>query len=313
MERVFFQATKDALDNITAAFDFVHPLRVSMLYTRRKVAQMAETIEQPIELIYQDAIDPGHLVHDVGYKQVFIDISWEKQEEQLAWLLLNNLFAIYEGWAQRLYDERFKVKGYNEKRFIKGLQFDGLGTKFSTYYAINGKRSDILADAFFDVYRGRTQLDFSKLENYMLLYRYFKEARNCYMHHNVTASQEVMDAYNNFLPAATLSALDTKEVPIIIPPVLGEPLRLSLRGVIGFSQFVRRILIIADINLIKTSAAEDEFLSKIPPKWTKHILSGDTFRSKGQIARYSNKVGILKPKWSEDYQQFLISKGIFGK
>ena len=30
MANVFFQATKDALDNITAAFDFVHPLRASM-------------------------------------------------------------------------------------------------------------------------------------------------------------------------------------------------------------------------------------------------------------------------------------------
>ena len=41
MANVFFQATKDALDNITAAFDFVHPLRASMQYTRRRVTEIS--------------------------------------------------------------------------------------------------------------------------------------------------------------------------------------------------------------------------------------------------------------------------------
>lgn len=44
MANVFFQATKDALDNITAAFDFVHPLRASMQYTRRRVTELLALI-----------------------------------------------------------------------------------------------------------------------------------------------------------------------------------------------------------------------------------------------------------------------------
>ena len=311
VESVFFQATRDALDNITDAFDFVHPLRASMLYTRRKLSEMNTSIENADDMAFQAEVDPGHFVHGVGYKESFIDTAWENQEEQLAWLLLNNLFAIYEGWAQRLYSERFESKGYNEKRFIKGLQFEGLEAKFTSYYAIRGKRSDVLEAAYFDVYKNTVQLDFSKLENYMLLYRYYKEARNCYMHHNATASQDVVNAYNNFLPIATLSDLDTKEVPIIIPPVLGHSLKLSLRGVIGFSQFVRRILIIADINLIQTSAAEDEFLSKAPDNRDTQVLSNNLTKATMQIAKYSNRAGLLKPKWSEDFQSFLIRKGIF--
>lgn len=165
-----------------------------------------------------------------------------------------------------------------------------------------------MANAFYDVYKTASQLDFAKLEKYMLLYRYFKEARNCYMHRNFAASQEIIDAYNNFLPVASEAALDVDEVPIIIAPVLGQPVQLSIRGVIGFSQFVRRILIIADINLIKTTAAEDEFLSKQPHNWLRHTLNGDIACAKGQITRYTKKAGFLKPVWSEDYQQFLITK-----
>ena len=133
------------------------------------------------------------------------------------------------------------------------------------------------------------------------------------MHRNFAASKEVIDAYNNFQSVASLAALDTTEVPIIIPLVLGNPIQLSLRGVIGFSQFVRRILIISDIYLIKTTAAEDEFLSKKPRKWTLHTLSRNQARAKTQITQYASKAGVLKPVWSEEFQQYLIEKGIFGK
>lgn len=311
MESVFFQATRDALDKITAAFDFVHPLRASMQYTRRRVSEIDANVDNADDTVFQDEIDPERLIYSVSYRDSYINTPWEDQEEQLAWLLLNNLFAIYEGWAQRLYSERFESKGYNDRRFIKNLQFEGLSGKFTSYYAISGKRSDILANTYFDVYKNASRLDFSKLENYMLLYRYYKEARNCYMHHNVSASQEVVDAYNNYLPVATLTDLDTKEVPIIIPPVLGQPVKLSLRGVIGFSQFVRRILIIADINLIKTSASEDEFLSRSPDNRNKRILSGNITKAKAQVTNYSYRAGFLKPKWSEDFRAFLVGKGIF--
>lgn len=314
MDCVFFQATKDALDKITAAFDFVHPLRASMQYTRRKVSEINANIENADDTVFQAEIDPDHLIHNVSYRESYVNTPWDDQEEQLAWLLLNTLFSIYEGWAQRLFSERFETKGYNEKRFIKNLQFEGLSGKFTSYYAISGKRSDILASTYFDVYKTASRLDFSKLENYMLLYRYYKEARNCYMHHNISASQEVVDAYNNFLPVASLSDLDVKEVPIIIPPVLNQPVKLSLRGVIGFSQFVRRILIIADINLIKTSASEDEFLSRSPEPINKpiqRILSGNLTKAKAQVTNYSYRTGFLRPKWSEDFRTFLINNGIF--
>ena len=42
-----------------------------------------------------------------SYNRAFVETSWENQEESLAWLLLNNLFAIHEGWAQRLYEDIF--------------------------------------------------------------------------------------------------------------------------------------------------------------------------------------------------------------
>lgn len=313
MATVFFQATQDALDNITTAFNFVHPLRASMKYTRRKLSELNEANPTTEDAVFQTEVDPNQEIHGVGYRASYIDTSWEHQEEQLAWLLLNNLFAIHEGWAHRLYEERFSSKGYAEKTFVKNLEFPGLLSKFSTYYAVGNKKSIIMTNAYFYAYETSSKLDFNKLETYMLLYRFFKEARNCYMHGNFTASQAIIDAYAAYLPKATLGDLDTDEVPIIVPPILGQPVRLNIRGVIGFSQFVRRILIISDAYLIMTTAAEDEFILKKPPTWFSQTLSGDVARAKGQITRYSNKIGLLKPKWSVEYQNFLIRHRIFNR
>lgn len=313
MANTFFQATQDALDNITSAFDFVHPLRASMKYTRRIISEMNSANPNITEASFQEEVDPDKEIYSVSYRDSYINTPWEAQEEQLAWLLLNNLFAIHEGWAQRIYEERYASKGYAEKTFIKNFEYPGLSRKFLTYYAAGSKKSAIMTNAYFDVYKAASQLDFGKLENYMLLYRYFKEARNCYMHHNFTATQSVVDRYSLYVPKATLTDLDTEEVPVTIPPILGKPIHLSLRGVIGFSQFIRRILVISDTFLIMTTAAEDEFLSRRPHMWLVQTLSGDIARAKQQITKYSNKVGLQKPTWSIEYQNFLIHHKIFSR
>lgn len=310
MSDVFFRASKDALDNITTAFDFVHPLNASLRFTRGAIANLITNNPDANDTDIQMMIDPKNNVHGVNYSRAFIKTEWDVQEENLAWLLLNDLFAIHEGWAQRLYEDIFISYHYTDK-FVKNLEFPGLANKFTQYFVAKGKHSVALDNAFFDTYASKSGFDFSKLENYMLCYRFFKEARNCYMHHNFVASQKLIDAYNDFLPIATITDLSVTEVPLIIPPILGEHVQLSLRGVIGFSQLVRRIIIITDINLLRTTAAEKEFFERIPAGWTCRTLSHDVSRARGQINRYSSKAGFLKSSWAAEYQQLLLDHKIF--
>ena len=312
MANVFFNASKDALNNITDAYNFVHPITVSMRYVRNEVASLVSSNPTIDNTGIQDVIDPTGAVHGVDYRAVFTDITWDNQEEKIAWLLLNNLFAIHEGWAQRLYEETFTGYGYTDK-FVKNLEMDNLTKKLSSYFLRTGKISSAMDGAFFDLYKNQSMLDFGKLDNYMLCYRCFKEARNCYMHGNFVASSRLITAYNKYLPKATLSALDVGEVPIFIPPVSGQQVRLSLRGVIGFSDILRRIIIISDINLLRATAAEKEFLDRKPNGWTRKNLSSNPAKAEKQITRYSKKMGFLKATWTADYQSFLIRNNIFSR
>ena len=311
MERVFFQAKRDALENITELYNFFHSLTVSFLFTRKEINRLNADSVATSDADFKNVIDPNTEVHGVGYRKAFIDTPWEEQEQQLAWILLNNLFAIHEGWASMLYNERFRPYHYQEKTFEKALEYTELSSKFNKYFCSRTNRSTLMENTFFDVYKNSSGLDFGKLDNYMLMYRFFKEARNCYMHGNKIASQKVINAYNSYAPISTLSDLDTNEVPIVNPPILRQPIQLNLRGIIGFSQFLRRILIISDINLIKAEAAEAELIQRKPQNWKIDTLSSNHMRCVQQLTKYTNSIGLLRPRWSLDYQNFMITNGLF--
>ncbi len=313
MARVFFKATEDALNNITELFKLVHPLRTSMHYTRNAVAQMATENPNADDDYFKDIIDPGNNVHGTGFREAFIDTPWSEQEEQLAWLLLNNLFAIHEGWVDSIFRERFENKGYNDRKFIDRLQtawennhFTLLSDKFTSYYVTPSKRSQMLTDAFFGTYMNASRLDFSKIDNYMLMYRYFKAARNSFMHGNCIASQWLLDRYAEYSAVATETDLDVTEAPVIIPPVLGEKIHLNIRGVIGFSDFMQRILIISDITLLQTKAAEEEFLQR-KPSGLLLTLNTNPRRAQEQIKHVCERAGFLGPVWSEELQRYMVT------
>lgn len=306
MARVFFKSTEDALNNITKLFYLVHPLRTSMQYTRSVMEQMVEENPNADDTYFKSVLDPDDKVHGTGFCEAFLNTPWQEQEEQLAWLLLNNLFAIHEGWVDSIFHERFKDKGYSKDKFIPRLESTGLSAKFTSYFVTNAKRSQLLSNAFFDTYKNASRLDFSKIDNYMLMYRFFKEARNSFMHGNCIASQRLIDAYTAYSAVATEADLDVTEVPVIVQPVLGQKVHLNIRGVIGFSDFVQRILIISDIYLLQTKAAEGEFISR-KPSGTLLTLNTNPARAKTQIKNVCESVGFLRPIWSEEFQQYMVS------
>jgi hypothetical protein len=313
MAKLFFRASEDALDNITAAFDISHPLRVSFRYTRKVLNDLNSCSEHVDTKLCEETINSDGYIHGVNYKRAFFDTSYEEQEEKLAWFLLNNLFAIHEGWAERIYSEIFDKSGYKQRTFIQNLEYEDLSSKFNSYFTPRSKESSLLCQNFFSEYKVNSRLDFSKLDNYMLCYRYFKEARNCYMHKNFIASQNLMKCYNKFKPVATASDLDLDEMLVIIPPVLGSPVKLSIRGVIGFSQIIKRIIVVSDTYLLKNLAAEKEILSRKPNTWKCRTLSSKPNRAKEQITHFCNKAGLLRPTYTEELKLFLISNGIFAR
>lgn len=310
MTNVFFRATEDALVAITSIFDFVHPLCASLQYSHKVANEHYKKTSVTNNFSYQTIFDPEKKIHGTNYYKAFVQTSYEEQEELLAWVLLNNLFAIHEGWGKRLYDDLFINFNYKEEKFIKKLEREGLSSNMRTYFLKSDHISSFMKDAFYDSYKQKSKLDISKLDNYMLLYRVFKEFRNCYMHNNRLASHRLISAYNDYQPIATPRGLDITEVPVLFAPSLHEPVKLSIRGVIGFSCFLQRILIISDLYLLQTKAAEEELINRKPISWSTKTIGGNTAKQQSHVKRYVSSCGLLKPNYSNELKDYLIHKHI---
>lgn len=177
MARVFFRTTEAALNNITNQFKLVHPLRSSMQYTRTVVEQIAAENPNADDAIYKNRIDPNDNVHGTGYRDAFLDTPWEEQEEQLAWLLLNNLFAIHEGWVDSIFCERFQGKGYGsdsnpDLMYELGKQLELLfaNQKNSADYTSMINELDSVADEARNVSGNNDWQIYSKLKQYQYQY-----------------------------------------------------------------------------------------------------------------------------------------------
>lgn len=144
----------------------------------------------------------------------------------------------------------------------------------------------------------------------MLCYRYFKEARNCYMHGNKVASKALIEAFDNYSNVANAKDLGLKEAPIAINPVLGKPIELSLRGVIGFSAVVIEIIKICDFSLLTDKAAEHELDDRKPTGIPIRTLSTKSQEAMRQVQSVSESMAFLAPDWTQEYEDLLVDKGI---
>lgn len=309
MGYLFYSATSDALDNITASFDIIHPIRACVLYARNQIDNNG--IVDPASM--QNEIDPTHNIHGVNYLDFFNGTTWEQVEENHAWFLLNNLFAIHEGWVDRLEKELFDIVGGYTSKKIKQLEYKDLRSAFRSYFVPVNKKSATIEAAFSKVYEDAQQYDVDMLDKYMLYYRYYKEARNCYMHKNFQASQQLLNAYNEFVPIANAADLNLSVAPTVNVPVLDEKIHITMEGVINFSQILIRILKICDQLLIPAKISEIEILNRVPKEWKRSKLSLNQSSKKAQISKFFKKCGFLKPVWSQELEDFLVANNIFYK
>ena len=171
--------------------------------------------------------------------------------------------------------------------------------------------SQLLIDSFYNLYRTKNKrYNNFHLNNWMLIYRYFKECRNCVMHNGGQCTPTIIDAYEN-VKNLTNKDIDTKEVPCIIAPELSKPLHLSLRGVVGFSQIVIKIVSTFDVEMIKCKGAEEYFCEQISDNMCEtspydRLVCG---RQK-LIKRIMGKAYFNMPEDYESVYKILVNKGM---
>lgn len=262
--RMFFLPSKLFEAQITELFDSVWPEITAIKNLRWQVSgYYNENNIQNIVDLSKKFVEPSDTNNHPNLYRACIGQTWDEQEFYVTKNLLTNMFAIYEGWIDNMLCILHKDR-YMAKRFQYPLN-GNVPNYLSILQDAQLRGNQDLVDCFYEIYKTSNKYyDFHKIDNWLKLYRYFKEARNCIIHNGGTStSQKTIDAYNEIINL-TKEDYGVKELPEIIPPVTTDrPIELSLRGVVGFSQILIKLVSTFDVEFIKCEFADEYMLSEL--------------------------------------------------
>lgn len=299
--RMFFTSSKLLEAQLTELFDYIWSDVTALKNLRWQVRGYYE--EHPIKTNLQltkKFVFEEDVTNRPNLYRACIEQSMDEQLFYVAKTLLTNIFAFYEAWVEnslRLLQISHAEQLYKHFQYpIDGnLNYMNILHRFQA----NGVREII--DNFYDNYKkANPNYNLSYLDNYLKVYRYFKECRNSIIHNGGQTTQSVYDAYA-VISNLTNNDLDVKEVPQAISTAIGDPIILNLRDVVGFTQIILKIVSTFDVEFIKCAGAEIYLCNRIkesmttkPPYPTCTLSKDKTYREvsnlvqQGRFIRPSN-------------------------
>lgn len=309
-------ASKDSARELTSLFDFVWPTAAAIWNMQWQVkgyrAQMPDATVDEMSARFIS----GSGIRNVNFKKLEQD-SWSDMQGWFAKLLLSETCALFEGWIASALDE-LNLPAANRKQIEKQLQFPS--TLDAAGQATNGLRkaldsiqapskSTTMQASFEAPMLASRKNSKGHIENLLICYRVFKEARNSFTHHGGRATQAAEQSYINYF-GQTATLLGLKEKPVMPPIAEGNPIQLSLRGVVGFSDVVLRLVHTLDTEFAISPHAE----RIVSERWlAKHkglvTLKVDPSQKLSHLRRLVHQCGLPKPIALSSLYAHMQSKG----
>jgi hypothetical protein len=213
----------------------------------------------------------GSGVEGIDLRASVVNTPWAELDQQTCQLLLINTIALYEAWCYELcgtFEHFGFITKERQRQLQNSLQYpDHYGTRprEGIESAVNELTSADSNSAGMTAMMGSvlsSPVDAATFSPRMRLYRMFKEARNSITHRGSMASDDLCAAYTD-CAGLTPADLAMRVVPDFPRPTLGEPVRLSWRGVIGLSDMLRRVVADVDHLLMCSRTAELDLVERL--------------------------------------------------
>jgi hypothetical protein len=301
---LFFRTSRSAYRQVTELFDFVTPTAAALWNLRWQVVGFCSHYSGASVQVLDDRFVSGSGLHGANLRRACIDTSWEYQQQQFAKFVLISLFSIYESWLADVL--QIVAPAARHRDLDKRCQFPDStarsGKGVTTAIAeIKLNSSPMTVGAFYAALQKQKKNALPKIQELLKCYRAFKESRNSFAHQNGLATQVAVDAYQAY---AVLSALDLAlpEKPVLLPVSLNKPIALSLRGVIGFSDVILRIIATLDAEFSCSHLAERELREQWVEKYSVNgkvprviLRSAGVGRREKQLARMVQMLELPRP------------------
>ena len=132
------------------------------------------------------------------------------------------------------------------------------------------------------------------IDNALICYRAFKEARNDFTHHGGRASKKTVDAISRYHNESAAS-LGVKEMPQMPTASFGAPIELSLRGVVGFSDIVVKTIAALDLALSNSEFAEKMVVKRWVEKHKGRVFIKAGTSRDARITKLAVQCGLPRP------------------
>ncbi len=317
-EKLFLIASRDASDSLTALFDFVWPTSAALWNLQWQIKGFISQV--PTATV--DDLD-GRFIHGSGIAGANLirlanEQSWPELQQWFARLLLSEICAIFEGWIEAAFDELVlpnSLRNKNNKNSLdKKIQF---ATKLSpagiaidganfALAQICGTGSAIMKNCFLPTQSTNKKLG-SSVDTALKCYRAFKEARNDFTHHGGRASQRTVDAISSY-HSESAASLGVKEMPVMPIASIGDPIKLSLRGVVGLSDIVIRTIATLDLALSDSKFAEMLVVSRWTEKHKGRVLIKSGGSRDTRLIGLAVQCGLPRPVSVPTFYQFLYAQ-----
>lgn len=278
----FFERSKLFDAQITDLFDGFWPIVTALKNLRWQVIGYHEMYNVPNNVDLRNKfVENNDVTNRPNLYRTFIDEDWNITEDRLVQNLLINLFACYEGWCEDI----TRILSIQRPKTLQSVSNDNFASFFAIHQILP---HHTIATCYYNQFKSNCKLyNVALLNNWMKVYRYFKECRNAIVHNGGVVTQKVVDQYA-IISAFTIYDLGLKEIPETFPLVVGEKLKLSLRGVVGFSQIIRNLVANFDVEMIKFSKAEQYYLQILKTTFPVQYNT-DPLRYKNQIQYISSQ------------------------
>lgn len=316
MAQHFLPAANAFRKEHVALFDFAFPAIAATWNLRWQVqGYLAVKPEaSATELSHRFVFGSGYNFRNL--RPVFTDQSWERQQDQFARFVLTNLIALYEGYL-----EQVGVLFGQPSGTMAMLQFPSSDVTSRAKPGISEGLKILTQDVssrmdqtFAAALRSSRRYSFAHLDDMLVVYRYFKEVRNAFVHANGMPEEYMARAYEDLamIGEMGLGHEFAKELEPIVP---GQPVRVSFASVTTFSEVLLRIVSTIDAELAKTRRAEEHFIllweNRHGRRYLVEPLVRDPAKVVGKVGNLVVALGLPKPANVAPILSLLTSAGLY--
>lgn len=265
--RYVFRASRDAHSQITDLFDFVHPTAIAMWNLRWQVQGYLTSVPTATAADLDGRFARGSNLGSGSLRRATVETSWDTQLEKFATVILINAIAAFEDFTANI-SSLIHGGSSSQRVLADSLQFPASQAKPQRphWKTLVGPQSQVLSGAVVWDKSVANRYHIGALDDLLLCYRFFKELRNAISHNGKRANDRTLASYLEFSSAVISGKIGLAPVPDHFPiTAVGDTIRLSYRGVVGFSDIILRLIASYDNELSSFEIVERELLMRIKP------------------------------------------------